>query len=254
MSSTRIVVLFPAILFMSILSWSAIAEDTSNQARELIQHIEDIYRAESSRSRLTMKIETPHYERTLKMESSSLGREKFFVRILTPKKDKGIATLKLDNEMWNYFPKINKVIKVPPSMMMGSWMGSDFTNDDLVKETTLVDEYQLSLVEDEMLYTITLIPAEKTVTVWGKMEVTIDKEKLTPVGRVFYDDDGTKVRVMTYSEPKQFGELVLPSVMEMVPLNKEGHRTLVIYETLELNPGDVDEDIFTLRHLKQRSR
>ena len=112
------------------------------------------------------------------MTSAAMGNEQSFIRILTPKKDRGISTLKLDSEMWNYFPKINKVIKVPPSMMMGSWMGSDFTNDDLVKETTLTDEYDLSLTTTQNQYTITLEPREKTVTVWGKIEYVVDSLSL----------------------------------------------------------------------------
>jgi outer membrane lipoprotein-sorting protein len=227
---------------------------SSEKARQLIQDIEDMYRADSSIAELSMRIETPHYQRTMSMYSESLGTEKMFIRLLSPKKDRGISTLKVGKEMWNYFPKINKVIKVPPSMMMGSWMGSDFTNDDLVKETTLIEEYALSLDETDELYKITLLPREKTVTVWGKMEISVRKDNLHPVERVFYDDDGTKVRIMTYREPKQFGNQILPSVMEMVPLNKEGHKTLVIYETLELNVADVQEETFTLRHLKKRFR
>jgi hypothetical protein len=227
---------------------------SSEKARQLIKDIEDMYRADSSIAELSMRIETPHYQRTMTMYSESLGTEKAFIRLLSPKKDRGISTLKVGKEMWNYFPKINKVIKVPPSMMMGSWMGSDFTNDDLVKETTLIEEYSLSLDESDDLYKITLLPLEKTVTVWGKMEITVRKDNLHPVERVFYDDDGTKVRVMTYREPKRFGNQILPSVMEMVPLNKEGHRTLVIYETLDLNVDTVQEETFTLRHLKKRFR
>lgn len=230
------------------------ATKSSEKAIQLIKDLEDMYRANSSIAELSMRIETPHYQRTITMYSESLGTEKAFIRLLSPKKDRGISTLKVGKEMWNYFPKINKVIKVPPSMMMGSWMGSDFTNDDLVKETTLIDEYWLSLDETEELYTITLLPREKTVTVWGRMEISIRKDNLHPVQRIFYDDDGSKVRVMNYREPKQFGNLILPSVMEMIPLNKEGHRTLVIYETLELNSDDVKAETFTLRHLKKRFR
>jgi outer membrane lipoprotein-sorting protein len=216
--------------------------------------MEALYRADSSYAQLTMRVETPHYERTMTMESTSLGTEKAFIRILSPKKDRGIATLKLDKEMWNYFPKINKVIKVPPSMMMGSWMGSDFTNDDLVKETTLADEYTLQLQETDDQYIIILLPREQTVTVWGKIEYTIDKKTMVPVQQVFFEDDGTKVRVLTYRDPKQFSDSMLPSVMEMVPLNKEGHRTVVIYETLKLNVDEIGEDQFTLRNLKKRFR
>jgi hypothetical protein len=230
------------------------ATKSSAKARQLIKDVEDMYRADSSIAELSMRIETPHYQRTMKMYSESLGTEKAFIRLLSPKKDRGISTLKVGKEMWNYFPKINKVIKIPPSMMMGSWMGSDFTNDDLVKETTLIEEYALSLDVTGDLSKITLLPKAKTVTVWGKMEISVRKDNLHPVERVFYDDDGTKVRVMTYREPKQFGNQTLPSVMEMVPLNKKGHRTLVIYETLDLNSDDVQEDTFTLRHLKKRFR
>lgn len=248
-------ILVACALFLSTPTFGA--DDTAlsaERARDLIQRAEDMYRSASSRAVMSMRIETPNYQRTLNMEVATLGEEKMFIRILSPKKDRGIATLKQDNEMWNYFPKINKVIKVPPSMMMGSWMGSDFTNDDLVKETTLVDEYQLSLQETAAEWLVTLIPRERTITVWGKMEVTIDKQNLTPIKRTFYDEDGTMVRIMNYREPKQFGDITLPSVMEMIPLNKTGNRTLVIYEELELNASDVSEDQFTLRQLKQRFR
>tara|TARA_Y100000031_G_scaffold156934_1_gene214324 strand:- start:6452 stop:7213 length:762 start_codon:yes stop_codon:yes gene_type:complete len=227
---------------------------SSEKARALIREMERLYRADSSFAQLTMRVETPHYQRTMTMESTSLGTKNAFIRILSPKKDRGIATLKLDKEMWNYFPKINKVIKVPPSMMMGSWMGSDFTNDDLVKQTTLADEYILKLQETDDLYTIILLPREQTVTVWGKIEYTIDKENMVPVQQVFFEDDGTKVRIMSYKEPKQFGDSLLPSIMEIVPLNKEGHRTEVIYDTLKLNVEEIGEDQFTLRNLKKRFR
>lgn len=253
----RLIIFLPSLLLSNTTLADPLADSdsqNSQKARQLIQKVEDMYRADSSRANLSMRIETPNYQRTMTMYSESLGTEQAYIRILSPRKDRGISTLKRGNEMWNYFPKINKVIKVPPSMMMGSWMGSDFTNDDLVKETTLVDEYNLSLVEDDATYTITLLPKEKTVTVWGKIEISIRKENLHPIERIFYDDDGTRVRVMTYKEPRHFGDSYLPSVMEMVPLNKEGHRTLVIYESLDLNVPDISEETFTLRHLKQTYR
>ena len=122
---------------------------SEERVRQIIDEMEQLYRGKSSDSIMTMKVETPQYTRTLQMSAHSLGRELALLRILSPKKDRGISTLKRNEEMWNYFPKIDKVIKVPPSMMMGSWMGSDFTNDDLVKETKLVAAYHLSMVEDE---------------------------------------------------------------------------------------------------------
>lgn len=221
-------------------------------AKSLIDEMEALYRGESSKATLTMKVETPQYSRTMQMESSSVGQQDAFIRILSPKKDRGISTLKLDKEMWNFFPKINKVIKVPPSMMMGSWMGSDFTNDDLVKQTTLTQEYDLQLTETLTEYNITLLPREQTVTVWGRIDYIVNKEHLVPVNQNFYDDEGIMIRKMVFSGLKDFGGRIMPSVMEMIPLNKEGHRTVIIYDNLEFDPPDVDESIFTLRHLKSR--
>ena len=221
-------------------------------AKSLIDEMEALYRGESSKATLTMKVETPQYSRTMQMESSSVGQQDAFIRILSPKKDRGISTLKLDKEMWNFFPKINKVIKGPPSLMMGSWMGSDFTNDDLVKQTTLTQEYDLQLTETLTEYNITLLPREQTVTVWGRIDYIVNKEHLVPVNQNFYDDEGIMIRKMVFSELKDFGGRIMPSVMEMIPLNKEGHRTVIIYDNLEFDPPDVDESTFTLRHLKSR--
>ena len=154
--------------------------------------------------------------------------------------------------MWNYFPKINKVIKVPPSMMMGSWMGSDFTNDDLVKETQLVDAYHLSMTEDDQNYFVTLIPKEQTVTVWGKIEYTVSKDPLLPKAQVFYDEEGSRIREMTFSEPMTLGGRLMPSVMEMRPLNKTGHRTLIIYDDIRFDVAEINDQTFSLRNLKKR--
>jgi hypothetical protein len=229
------------------------AERSKEQrAVDLIDEMEELYRQDSSKASLAMTIETPQYKRTLEMQAISQGVENSFIRIVSPKKDRGISTLKLDMEMWNFFPKINKVIKVPPSMMMGSWMGSDFTNDDLVKQTTLTEEYDLALEETEDQYRITLTPKEQTVTVWGRIDYTIDREQMVPVSQLFYDDDGTLVRRLDFKEPREFSGHLLPSVLEMVPLNKEGHKTIVRYEELEFNPPDVTDRDFTLHNLKSR--
>lgn len=228
------------------------AEDQAELAQRIIKQMEDLYRGNAAKARLTMQVETPNYQRTLTMDSQSLGEEMMLIRILSPRKDRGITTLKRENEMWNYFPKINKVIKVPPSMMMGSWMGSDFTNDDLVRETSLVDEYQLSYSETETEYFITLIPREQTVTVWGKIEYTISKDGLMPVSEIFYDDKGEKIRVLSFSDVKEFSGRKLPARLEMVPLNKEGHKTVVIYDELEFDPPDITDAVFSLRNLKKR--
>lgn len=225
---------------------------SEERVRQIIDEMEQLYRGKSSDSIMTMKVETPQYTRTLQMSAQSLGRELALLRILSPKKDRGISTLKRNEEMWNYFPKIDKVIKVPPSMMMGSWMGSDFTNDDLVKETQLVDAYHLSMVEDDQKYLVTLTPKEQTVTVWGKIEYIISKNPLLPMAQAFFDEDGAKIREMTFSEPKTFSGTLMPSILEMKPLNKEGHRTMLVYDEIEFDVPAIEEQTFSLRNLKKR--
>ncbi len=240
---------FAIFSFLLALSLTVGAEP---DAKQIIDDMERLYRGERSKAEITMIVETPQYQRTMKMASSAIGEEQSFIRILSPRKDRGISTLKLDQEMWNYFPKINKVIKVPPSMMMGSWMGSDFTNDDLVKQTTLTDEYDLSLMETDTEYTITLKPKELTVTVWGKIEYVVDRELLVPKAQKFYDDHDVLIRTLAFSKPKRFGEYQLPSRLEMLPHNKPGHKTVIIYEDLVFGAQDVSDDQFTLRHLRSR--
>lgn len=221
-------------------------------AMQIVDAMQGLYQGVSSHGTVTMIVETPQYQRTMEMEISSLGREYSFIRILSPRKDRGIATLKLDKEMWNYLPKIDKVIKVPPSMMMGSWMGSDFTNDDLVKQTQLTEEYFLSLEETDELYRVVLLPREETVTVWGKIEYIVNKEHMIPVGENFYDDNGELVRKLEFTDVKEFSGVMLPSRLEMTPLNKEGHKTTILYDNLQFNLPEIDESIFTLRNLRSR--
>lgn len=249
---THFLIRLTLVCFVSISAFGEPNSAVDARAIKIIDDMERIYRGESSRAEMTMKVQTPQYERTMKMSSVSRGEEKSFIRLLSPRKDRGISTLKLDEEMWNYFPKINKVIKVPPSMMMGSWMGSDFTNDDLVKQTSLTEEYDLALEETEDTWRITLTPKAQTVTVWGKIDYVVDRNLMIPLAQNYYDDRGEMIRSLAFMEPKEFSGKLLPSRLEMIPLKKEGHKTVIIYETLEFDPADVTEKAFTLRNLKSR--
>lgn len=183
------------------------------------------------------------------------GMDKTFIYITGPKKDEGMATLRINTEMWNYFPKINKVMKVPPSMMMGSWMGSDFTNDDLVKESSLLEDYNHRLIhpENEEIdkYYIELTPKTETPTVWGKIEITIQKKDYIPLTQVYYDEKGRKMRKMIFSDVRKFGSRTIPAVLEMLPLNKEGQKTVIRYRDIQFDEP-TDKSTFTLRNLQKR--
>lgn len=238
-------------LFMLALGCWAETTETDSRAIELLARIDTLYQQDSARAIMTMSIVTPDFERSLSLESWSLGLDYALVRVLEPQRERGVSTLQRDNEMWNYLPKIRKVVKVPPSMMMGSWMGSDFTNDDLMRDVSLVEEYRVALSETDSEYQLDLTPRERTVTVWGAMEITIRKDNLLPVRQRYFDEDGTLMRVMEFSDITDYGGITLPATMTLTPMNKTGHQTTVTYQELDFGV-DLTEDFFTLNNLRRR--
>jgi len=228
-------------------------KSSADEVVEIIREIDRLYRSESSYSEFEMEIVTPHWERTMVMHAWTIGMEKTFIRIIEPKKDKGIATLRIGNEMWNYLPKTNKVIKIPPSMMMSSWMGSDFTNDDLVKEFSLFEDYSYEYTEvenpQENIVYINCIPREDLPVVWGNVVVAAREDDYIPVWQKYYDEEGKLMRLLNYSDVKTFDGRTLPATMEMIPTTKEGHKTIIRYLEVEFD-RDIDENIFSLRHLR----
>lgn len=221
---------------------------------DIVNHVDKLYRSSTSYGEMEMQIETPDFKRTMKLKTWSEGMKKTFITILEPKKDAGTSTLRVDNEMWNFFPNINKVMKVPPSMMMGSWMGSDFTNDDLVKESTLLDDYTSKFAAnppDKEHYYIELTPKANTATVWGKIVVKVAKANLMPVTQEYFDEKGKKIRVMNFKEIKELGGKKIPTVMELVSLTKQGNRTMIIYKDAKFDIK-LEDDVFSLRNLQKK--
>jgi outer membrane lipoprotein-sorting protein len=224
---------------------------------QIVKEIDELYRSDSSYARLEMQIVTPHWERTLKMKAWSEGMKKTLIRITSPPKEKGVATLRIANEMWNYLPKTNKVIKIPPSMMMSSWMGSDFTNDDLVREFTFVDDYnyEKTTVENskENLIYIRFTPKEGLPIVWGHIITAVQRNDSIPVWEKYYDEKGKLIRILYFKEINTFDGRQVPSIMELVPQNKDGNKTIIKYLEIDFSPH-LSEDTFSLRNLRsQRS-
>ncbi len=231
------------------------AQESTPDIESVITHIDQLYRSQSSYAEMEMHIVTPHWERTLAMTVWSKGMDKTFIRITAPKKEQGVATLRIENEMWNYLPKTNKVMKIPPSMMMGSWMGSDFTNDDLVRESSMLNDYTYQFVTPDdasagHLY-VELVPKEDSPIVWGKIVAAVQSSDYTPVWQRFYDEKGSLMRIMNFKEIKTFAGKTLPSVMEMLPQNKEGHKTVVRWMNATFD-SEIDDKIFTRRNLQRR--
>lgn len=222
-------------------------------AREIVEKIDELYRSDSSKSLMEMEIVTPHWQRTLQMRVWSKGMDKTFIRILEPKKESGMGTLRVENEMWNYLPKTNKVIKIPPSMMMSSWMGSDFTNNDLVREFTFVEDYDFEMTEIENpepgRYYLKCVPHEGLPIVWGHIIVAVRSDDYLPVWQKYYDEKGELAREMFYRDIKAFDDRTIPSVMELIPAAKEGHKTIIRYLEAEFDI-QIDDSVFTLRNLR----
>ena len=224
-------------------------------ADDIIKRVEDNLNGKTAFMKITMKVKTARSERTLKMESWSIGKEKSFIKINYPLKDKGITFLKIDNAMWQYVPRIEKIIKIPSSMMMQSWMGSDFTHDDLVKESSISDDYHKKiLAENESGYEIELLPLEDAPVVWGRIVMAISKEHFLPVQVRYFDEDGKEVRILHYLDVKYFGDRIYPSRWLMQPLGerKAGHQTIVEISDA-LFDREISESYFTKRALKRYS-
>ncbi|UCC80187.1 MAG: outer membrane lipoprotein-sorting protein [Candidatus Zixiibacteriota bacterium] len=220
---------------------------------KVVKEIDELYRSEASYSELEMEIVTPHWQRTLSMNCWTEGMDKTFIRITSPPKEEGVGTLRIENEMWNYLPKTNKVIKIPPSMMMSSWMGSDFTNDDLVKESSMIEDYGYEFIapeddENDYLY-IRFIPREGKPIVWGKIVIAVRAEDYLPVWEKYYDEKDNLMRVMNFKDIKIFDGRKIPAVMEMISQNKEGNKTIIRYNKAEFN-RKIDADVFSLRNLR----
>ena len=230
-------------------------DEPVHDVETIVKKIDQLYRSDTSRAEIEMQISTPHWERTLTMTVWTKGMDKTFIRIIAPKKEQGVATLRIGNEMWNYLPKTNKVMKIPPSMMMGSWMGSDFTNDDLVRESSMLNDYTYQLIEPEdadpdQVY-IQLTPKEDSPIVWGVIVAAVRSDDYIPVWQHFYDEQGKLMRVLNFKEIKTFDGKTAPSVMEMLPQNKKGHKTVVRFLNATFDSA-IDDKIFTRRNLQKR--
>ncbi len=228
---------------------------TDPLALEIIDEVDRLMRGESSAGLMRMEIDTENWSRALEMRIWSLGTEHSLVRVETPAREAGTATLMVDNEVWNYLPNVDRTIKVPPSMMLGSWMGSHFTNDDLVKESRLIEDYDIVISHDgprdgEDIWEFTLTPKPEAPVIWGRIEQEIRKRDRMPVWARYYDEDGSLVRTMDFSDFRVLGGRTLPTRMVMEPTDGE-ERTVVTYLELEFDVG-LDEDFFSLRNLRAR--
>jgi outer membrane lipoprotein-sorting protein len=218
--------------------------------RQLIRAVEEQYTGVSSITEVEMRVKTGHWERQLRMRSWSLGRERFLVRILAPAKEQGVATLKVENEVWNYLPKVDRVIRIPPSMMGGAWMGSHITNDDLVKANHIDEDYEFTLLaEDADSWTIEGLPRPEAPVVWGKLVYRVQKLPLVPLQVDYYAEDGALVRRILFDEVQTVSGRTIPLRMRVQPLEKPAELTVLHYRQVQFDVG-LKAEFFSLGQLK----
>jgi outer membrane lipoprotein-sorting protein len=242
-----------AVAFLCILISSGLAfGQTKPKVQDVIDGIDRLYRADSSYALMDMEIVNPNWERTLRLKAWSEGTDKTLIRILEPAKERGTGTLRIGTEMWNYLPKVDKTIRIPPSMMMSSWMGSDFTNDDLVKEFTFAEDYNFQYAEVQnpeagRLY-IECTPKQGRPIVWNRVLLVVDAESLLPVTEKYYDQQDRLMRTMSFRDVKIFDDRTIPSVMELVSQDGKG-KTIIRYLEAEFDI-DIPAETFTTRSLR----
>jgi outer membrane lipoprotein-sorting protein len=217
----------------------------------LVRKVEQQYMGVSSKARMEMNVRSEHWERTLVMDSWSLGRDYFLVRIIEPSKERDVTTLKVDKEVWNYLPKVDRVIKVPPSMMGGAWMGSHITNDDLVKANKIDEEYSFRLLEETPEHLlIECLPKPDAAVVWGKIIYEILLPLEVPGTVAYYDEEMVKVRELIFDEVKQIDGRNIPLRMRIQPSDKPQESTTIRYAEIAFNIG-IKKSFFSLRNLKR---
>ena len=217
---------------------------------ELLDATDDVNRGASSKSTITMQVKTKRYERTMTMDAWSRGEEDSLIRITAPAKDAGTTTLKVGDDMWNYIPKIDRTMKIPPGMMSGAWMGSHFSNDDLVKSNRLADEftYEKESVVDGV-YTIVCTAKPDAAVVWGKVVVKVREDKI-PLEVGYYDEDGELARKLTFSDVRQLGGRTVPATMLLEPADRPGEFTKITTTAMDFDVK-FDDRTFSLQSLKE---
>ncbi len=244
----KIILIYSAILLL-------ITGLMGESAKEVVAKADELIKAKSSYSEMKMSVIKPDWSRDMEMKIWSLEPEYSLVLLTAPAKDKGTVTLKRDKEVWNWIPTVHRVIKIPPSMMMQSWMGSDFTNDDLVKQSSIVKDYNHSfLAEEEMdgylCHKIQMIPKPEAGVVWGKIIIWISKDGYLQLRADYYDEDEYLVKSMIGGKIKKMGGRTIPTHWEMIPADKPGQKTVMEYISIEFNI-EVEESFFSQQNMKR---
>lgn len=248
-------ILVITVLGLLVLPLLAITPLQEIPAKEVVQKADKNMRGETSQATMTIRIIRPSWNREMDMKAWTKGEDYAMILVTSPAREKGTTFLKREKEVWNWIPSIERNIKLPPSMMSQSWMGTDFTNDDLVREASVVSDYDhnhlgMETISGKQCYKIEMIPKPSAAIVWEKVIVWIDAEEFLQLKAEFYDEDGQLINIMNSGDIKELGGRNITSKIEMIPVEKEGYRTVIIYRDI-LFDQEIKEGFFTTRNMKQ---
>lgn len=236
----------------------AAASSSKDDADGLIEKSENHIRGKSFRGKMTMTVEHEGTTRTLVLRNWSIGREKSFVKVLSPAKDRDSGNLRIDLNLWQYLPNVERIIKIPPSLMLQSWMGSDFTNDDLVKTSSLTRDYTHKLLGHEKYETfdavkIECVPKPNAPVVWGKVVAWVRAGDGVPLKQEFYSEQGELLKVMEGRDVKTFGSRIIPTELTMKNVKKGNSKTILKYDEVHFDES-IPDSIFTQENLRKPAK
>ncbi len=227
----------------------------AQNATEIVRKSNDNIMGATSKAVAKMTIIRPDWTREVSMKMWSKGTEYFLIYITAPAREKGQVFLKRKKELWNWMPSIGRMIKLPPSMMMQSWMGSDFTNDDLLKQSSIVTDYEHKIIRAEKIegydcYVIEFTPKPDAAVVWGKVIMWISKEKYLQLKAEYYDEMDALISVMNGSKVKNVGDRFIPTKLEMTPADEPGNKTIFEYSEIKFNVP-IKDSFFSKQNMKR---
>ena len=228
----------------------------AQNATEIVKRADDKMRGENSGiSTMSMEIIRPGWRRTLEIKSWSKGTEKTMVLITAPAKEKGQSFLKVGREMWSWNPTINRTIKLPPAMLSQGWMGSDYTNDDMINQRSIVVDYNHTIIGEETLegeacHKIKLTPKEDAPVVWGKIIFWITRKNDNILKAEYYDEDEYLVKTELGREIKNMDGRIIPTVYEIIPADEEDQKTVVTMESIQFN-APINDSFFSIQNMKR---
>ncbi|MEQ9188850.1 MAG: outer membrane lipoprotein-sorting protein [Cryomorphaceae bacterium] len=239
------------VLFLFI-GMGAIGQD----AKEIIRKAEEKMRGkESAYMEMTIDVIRPKWTRSMALKSWSRGNDYSLMVLTEPAKDAGTAFLKREKEVWNWMPSIERSIKMPPSMMMQSWMGTDLSNDDLVRESSNVTDYTHELdgdstIDGKLCWKIVLTPKPDAPVVWGKVVAFVDQENYVQLKAEQYDEDGYLVNEMIGTDVREMDGVIMATKLELIPVEKTGQKTVMKINDIKFNEiyGDA---FFTVQNMKK---